>query len=461
MIRDVKNVYLPVPETRMIKPLKPNPFDQSLDTLRQWITYRLHRHFGGAEAARPFMPVQTDAPVLPEELARQLPDLPDRDEQLILLIALAPHLQPAFYDRLIQEFLPAGGEFAEFGGVKGQHHRGVLPTGETAQFILAGDDMPQRLRIRELLNESGRLFRQSILWTEGVREGEPAMGGRLVLASEWVDKLLFGKEYAPQFGADFPAKKIDTDMEWTDLVLNPRTRQQIMHISTWLAHNGRLGDDENLKRKIKPGYRVLLYGPPGTGKTLTAALLGKQFQKDVYRVDLSQIVSKFIGETEKNLENVFRRAESRDWILFFDEADALFGKRTNVQSSHDKYANQEVSYLLQRVEDYRGLLILASNFKNNLDDAFIRRFHEVIHFPMPDASERMMLWEKSMPAGLRVPDSVNLSDLSAQYELTGAAILNTVQYAALRSYEKQSEEIHFTDLIEGIRREFNKEEKSI
>src|ERR1044071_9620636 len=122
---------------------------------------------------------------------------------------------------------------------------------------------------------------------------------------------------------------------------------------------------------LKRGYKALFYGPSGTGKTLTATLLGKQFDRDVYRVDLSQVVSKYIGETEKNLEKIFTRAENRNWILFFDEADALFGKRSNVQSAHDKYANQEVSYLLQRVEDYNGLLILASNFKNNIDEAFL------------------------------------------------------------------------------------------
>src|SRR5690606_39487670 len=104
----------------------------------------------------------------------------------------------------------------------------------------------------------------------------------------------------------------------------------------------------------------------------------------VYRIDLSQVVSKYIGETEKNLEKVFRKAENKNWILFFDEADALFGKRSNVQNSHDKYANQEVSYLLQRVEDFPGLIILASNFKSNIDQAFIRRFNAIIHFPMPN-----------------------------------------------------------------------------
>ncbi len=382
-------------------------------------------------------------------------------EYIAFLIALVPHVQPSFFDVLIHEFLPGGGEFAEFGGVKGVNHRGVLPTGETVQFILAGVDLEKRLEVQEMFREDSTFHKQSILWLENVRDGEPIMSGRLIIAQEWIDKILFGRDYAPRFGMDFPARRITTKMTWDDVVLHPRTRQQIDHISTWLKYYPLLNDDANLNRKVKPGYRVLLYGPPGTGKSLTAALLGKQFHKDVYRIDLSQIVSKFIGETEKNLENVFRRAESKDWILFFDEADALFGKRTNVQSSHDKYANQEVSYLLQRVEDYPGLLILASNFKNNLDEAFLRRFHEVVHFPVPDANDRMVLWEKSLPTNLTLHNSVNLSDIASQYELTGASILSAVQYATLRSYSQQSKELTYADLIEGIRREFMKEEKSI
>ncbi len=383
------------------------------------------------------------------------------DEYIAFLMALAPHVFPSFFENLIQEFLPEGGEFSEFGGVKGSNHRGVLPTGETVQFILAGDDLEKRLKVQEIFRESGTLFNQNILWLEGVKEGEPMMSGRLILAEEWIEKVLFGRDYAPRFGLDFPARRISTRMEWDDVVLHPRTRHQIHHISIWLEHHQTMMNDSNLSRKIKPGYRVLFYGPPGTGKTLTTALLGKQFGKDVYRIDLSQIVSKYIGETEKNLENIFRRAENRDWILFFDEADALFGKRTSVPSSHDKYANQEVSYLLQRVEDFPGLLILASNFKSNLDDAFIRRFHEVVHFPQPDAGERKMLWEKSLPANLKLEAGVNISEIASLYELTGASILSAVQYAALCSYAVSSNEIKGADLMEGIRREFLKEEKSI
>src|SRR5206468_6990848 len=156
-------------------------------------------------------------------------------------------------------------------------------------------------------------------------------------------------------------------------------------LESWLLYNEQLVNEWKMEDRLKKGYRTLFYGPTGTGKTFTAGLLGKQVKKDVYKIDLSMVVSKYIGETEKNLELLFARAEDKGWILFFDEADALFGKRTSVKDAHDKYANQEVSYLLQRIEDYNGLVILATNMKSNIDPAFIRRFNSIIHFSPPQA----------------------------------------------------------------------------
>jgi len=172
------------------------------------------------------------------------------------------------------------------------------------------------------------------------------------------------------------------------------------------------------------------------------------------------VVSKFIGETEKNLANLFDRAENKDWILFFDEADALFGKRTGIRDAHDKYANQEVSYLLQRVETYNGLVILASNFKSNIDEAFVRRFQSIIHFPMPKASERLLLWQKAFPEKLQL-NGLNINTLAQKYELTGAAILNVVQFACLRTLERGDVHISDADVREGVVREFNKEGKIV
>lgn len=146
-------------------------------------------------------------------------------------------------------------------------------------------------------------------------------------------------------------------------------------------------DRQEKDRVVKPGYRTLFYGSSGTSKTLTAALLGKMTGRGVYRINLSKMVSKYIGETEKNLAQIFDRAEKEEWILFFDEADALFGKRTSIKDSYDRYANQEVSYLLQRMEDFNGLVILESNLKK-IDEAFMRRFQSIIHFPLHGKDER-------------------------------------------------------------------------
>lgn len=434
----------------------------ALANFRAIVSQRIGAHFSQADFnVTDWIEGNIKQDLVPAPMSKHLPMLQTPEEWMILMLALTPHLQPNFFESIILEHLNGGGDFPEFGGVRAQNHRGMLPTGETAQFIIAGNDLQKRLSIHQYFSEDHFFFRQTILWLEPLKEGEPVMSGRIVMAQDWIDKLLFDKETLPKFGLDFPAKRITTSMHWEDAVLHPHTLTQVNDIAVWLQHHEMLHQDDNLGRKIKPGYRVLFYGPSGTGKTLTASLLGKQFQRDVYRIDLSQIVSKYIGETEKNLESVFRRAESKNWILFFDEADALFGKRTNVQSSHDKYANQEVSYLLQRVEDYPGLLILASNYRNNIDDAFIRRFHSVVHFPMPNANERMAIWQKSMPAGLKLHESIKLDALAKQYEMSGAAILNAVQFAMLQAYARKDGMLHHTDLVEGVRKEYLKEEKSI
>ena len=173
------------------------------------------------------------------------------------------------------------------------------------------------------------------------------------------------------------------------------------------------------------------------------------------------VVSKYIGETEKNLSKIFDQAEHRHWILFFDEADSIFGKRTGVQSSNDKYANQEVSFLLQRIEDYDGLIILASNLKSNIDTAFLRRFHSVIYFPLPDEDERLVLWRKSFPPQVVFSPDVNFKHIATQYEMSGALIMNVVQHACLRALARQSDQIAQRDIVEGIQREFFKQGKTL
>jgi hypothetical protein len=432
---------------------------QSLELLNTTIHSRL-RYFFEKEGASSF-----DIPDL-EIVADRSPltqflfgNSLNAEEYIILLLALVPHIQPNFLDSIVQQYLPQGGDFPEIGGVKLNNHRGMLPTGETAQFILAGNELHDRLRITHYFSGEHLFQRQGILSLEGVKEGEPRMSGRILLSQEHIEWFTMGKIYSPVFSPEFPAKQINTAMDWDDLVLRPATQSYIHDIRIWLKHHHELHSDPVISRKLKRGYRALFYGPPGTGKTLTASLLGKQFDKEVYRIDLSQVVSKYIGETEKNLEKVFAKAENKNWILFFDEADSLFGKRSSISSSHDKYANQEVSYLLQRIEDFPGLIILASNFKNNIDQAFIRRFNAILHFPMPDASERLAIWQKNIPATIPVHPSVDFNLYATKYEFSGSAITNVMQYASLSALSRTEKCIQNDDIVNGIKRELIKEDK--
>lgn len=383
------------------------------------------------------------------------------EELLTLLLALAPHLQPDFFTDIIKEHFPDGGDFPAFGGVKGTNHRGILPTGETAQFVLAGNDLAKRLEVQEMFSPEHWFARERVLWLESVGDGEPAMSGRIILDQEWVEKMTIGRVSAPRFSTQFPAERLHTEMDWSDLVLPDTTLAQIREIEIWVRHHRTLLHDWGMSRKLKPGYRALFHGPPGTGKTLTATLLGKQTGREVFRIDLSLVVSKFIGETEKNLAALFDKAQNKEWILFFDEADALFGKRTDVRDAHDKYANQEVSFLLQRVENFPGLVILASNFKSNIDDAFMRRFQSVVYFPMPRPAERRLLWEKAIPREKAGLDGITLDQIAQRYELSGASILNVVQFCCLRLLENGDHVIREKDIQEGAARELGKEGKII
>ena len=386
---------------------------------------------------------------------------PSSQEIIILLLALVPHIQPNFLSNIIAEHLPEGGDFPEFGGVKGTNHRGILPTGETAQFILAGDDIEKRLEVQRILSSEHWFAQKHILWLEPVREGEPLMSGRLILDPEIVEQLTLGTVSKPRFSIDFPAEYIETEMEWDDWVLHPNTLRQIREIENWIKHNDTLLHEWGMKKRIKPGYRALFYGPPGTGKTMTATLLGKHTGKDVFRIDLSRVVSKYIGETEKNLSRLFDKAENKNWILFFDEADALFGKRTDIRDAHDKYANQEVAYLLQRIEGYNGLVILATNQRGNIDDAFVRRFQTIIHFPMPRTEERYEIWRKAFPPQIEIADDIDWRQVAERYELTGAGILNVTHYCAVEALADESRRLDRKRLEAAILREYIKEGKAI
>ena len=382
-------------------------------------------------------------------------------EHVIVLLALVPHVRPNFVTGIIGRHLPDGGDLPEFGGARTEHHRGVLPTGETAQFVLAGDDLPGRLDVQRLLSSESWLVRHRVVTTSSVHEGEPAMSGRLVLDPEVVERLTLGNVSLPRFGTDFPAELVTTEMEWDDVVLGRQTLTQIGDIERWVLFNDTVLHDWGMRKRVRPGYRVLFHGPPGTGKTLVATLIGKTTGRPVFRIDLSRVVSKYIGETEKNLARLFDKAEHKDWILFFDEADALFGKRTEVRDAHDKYANQEVAFLLQRIESHAGLVILASNRRSDIDEAFLRRFQSAVAFPTPKSDDRLELWRRSFPTQIDVADDVDWLDLARRYELSAASIVNVSHHCAIEALGSGTMRVDASTLDAAICRELVKDGKLV
>lgn len=385
----------------------------------------------------------------------------DFEERFLLALALVPHIKPELLDMFLVKNEATQQIYTEFGGKRGKNHNGFLPTGETAMFILAGNDLEKRFSLQRCFDGHHKFSRENILWLEDIGKDGPMLSGAINLSQEILDLFTIGESRKPNFSPEFPARLLTTRMNWSDLVLSPQVKSQIKEIETWIIHHDTLLKDWGMEKRIKPGYKTLFYGPPGTGKSTTAALLGKKTGRDVYRIDLSQVVSKYIGETEKNLAKVFDRAENKEWILFFDEADALFGTRTATRDAHDRFANQQVSFLLQRIEDFNGLVILASNLKDNIDKGFTRRFQSMIHFPIPTAEERLKIWEDGFPDAVRLDGSVVLNDIARKYEISGGDIINIVQHCLLRSLARDSNIVTLNDIIEGLRRELHKSRRTL
>ena len=380
------------------------------------------------------------------------------EEQVILLLALAPYFAPHTLDIFMAKNPNFDVICTEFGGVNKAPHRGVIPTGETAVFLLAARDVEKRKAIAQYLLPDGKLASNRLVELEVIGEGLPFLSGKLLPHEELVQQLFYGEQKPPALSAHFPAQELTTEMQWEDLIIPENTRNQLQDMENWLRYKNDLQTHPELGKRTKKGYRTLFYGPPGTGKTLTATLLGKSSKQPVFRIDLSLMVSKYIGETEKNLAGIFKKAEHKNWILFFDEADALFSKRTETSSSNDRFANQEVSYLLQRIENYNGMVILASNLKQNMDSAFMRRFQSLVYFAMPGKEERQLLWTKTLPQDMPLCASVDMEKLVHHYKLSASQISSVVQSCFVDSMAENQQEISRDTLIKNIQQEFKKED---
>ncbi|MBC1220990.1 ATP-binding protein [Nostoc sp. UCD121] len=253
------------------------------------------------------------------------------------------------------------------------------------------------------------------------------------------------------------ARKIEPKYTWDDIVLHPNQITQLQDICKEAEYRNlvhqKWGFADSLS--LGKGLNVLFSGSSGTGKTMAAEVIAHQLQLDLYKIDLSQIVSKYIGETEKNLNRIFTAATNSNAILFFDEADALFGKRSEVQDARDRYANIEVGYLLQKMEEYEGIAILTTNLRNNIDEAFERRLRFIIEFTLPDTKNRHLIWQRIFPKNAPCSPNLDLELLAQNFEITGA----NIRYIALTAAFLAADDggvIEMVHLIRALRREYQK-----
>lgn len=253
------------------------------------------------------------------------------------------------------------------------------------------------------------------------------------------------------------AKKLTPVYTWDDIIISAERLAQLKEICDQARLHHAVMETWGFGKKLQrgQGLSVLYSGPSGTGKSMAAEIIASDLGLDLYQVDLSGIVSKYIGETEKNISHVFDEAQQSNSILFFDEADALFGKRTEVKDSHDRYANIEINYLLQRIEEYSGIVILATNMRGHLDDAFTRRLRISIDFPFPDSQQRQQIWQKVFPPKAPLSDDIDLKFLADRFKLSGGNIKNAALIGAFAA-AKDKQKIAMKHIIFGIKREFQK-----
>lgn len=249
------------------------------------------------------------------------------------------------------------------------------------------------------------------------------------------------------------ATRVVPRVGWEELVLPPAQEQQLRSLVDRYQQRSTVHDEWGLDLYPSPGVVALFTGPSGTGKTTSAEAIAHELGVDMFRVDLSALVSKYIGETEKNLEQIFSAAHTGNYLLLFDEADSLFGSRSKVEESKDRYANLEVSYLLQRLETYDGLVVLTSNFQGNIDQAFLRRIHMTVHFTIPTADERRRIWARCL--GAAPVEDVDLGFLAQQFDLTGGSIRNAALTAAFAAAAR-GVPIGMVDLLRAVAQELTK-----
>lgn len=381
----------------------------------------------------------------------------DTPARCVLALALAQFVNPVILEPLFAQDKPGKQAFARSGGQT--LTRGVLqPSTETALYLIAGTDTALRVASMKLFEPDHSLSQRAGVKLVKAVTKQP--GDHLDIPLQRVVALCKGVAARPDKRRNFPARRLTSGLSWNDLILPASVMDTLDHILAWLQHRDEILEGWGLAHRFGRGYAALFSGPSGTGKTLTATLLGQRTGQDVFRIDLSLVGSTNIRETRKTFKQIFDRAEERNWILFFDEADALFAARTSASAAHDRYANQEVSYLLQRIEEYQGLVILATHSRSSIDNVIARRIQIAVPFSQPKQPERLRLW-RNILARLPMEPDVDIEALAQTYELSGASIVSVVRHAAISAKRNKTSVLTNEDIEAAIGAQLRQDSRNL
>ena len=407
------------------------------------------------------------------------------DEARLLLalgLALATHLNQLLLFPLLQLAKNAY-TYPLIGGELTHQQRRFQPTAKTFLYLACGADLLRQGQVQFNFQSRHPLLRSQIIQLQTFEQTthqdrevyDEWPHKRIILQADYYNYLMGGALPLPEDNKNLPLTKLNTSLTFEDLVLTSTTREDLQPLLNYARNSQAIFNDPEFSSGFKKGFIALLYGAPGTGKTLIATTIGKKLGFVTYQLELAQTVSKYIGETSKNINQVFKELErtidhleGKPSILFIDEADALVGKRSEVKDSKDRYANMDVSNLLQKLEKFPGLVIMASNFQQNFDPAIKRRIDSVVFIPQPEASERTQLWQNYLPKHLQFPSPDFVKQLGEKFRLTGAQINNIMKQVVIATYDeyqsrggfKGKQTIDFeTHLEPTIKKEFIKNDE--
>jgi len=378
------------------------------------------------------------------------------NDKIVLLTALAASIRPEVFAPFVPLFLSPKME-KSCGGVYQASHAEFCPTLRTAFFLIAGGRTDVMMDCHHVYHRKHPLFTSGIIKLSETDNQKKITNHLVEFNEQFLPAIIYGQ--APRLDGDlgFPATQSTSTHTLADVALNDKAHGELKKIQRFVRRAQTLWQLPDAS-KYRQNFIAIFTGDPGTGKSHTAEAIGNEFKLPVYQVNLAQMIDKYIGETEKNLEKVFNRFNGQPCVLFFDEAEAIFSKRTEVSDSHDKYANNTQSYLLQAIEKFKGLIILATNVKNTdgfFDPAFQRRIRQVVKFEFPDYPERLKIWQNGLGKSFVYADGL-AEDMAKNYQLNGGSIYNIISDAVLEALDRQTDTITFDAMEETLNNEFIK-----